>query len=127
MTRPVGLRSTLPRLAKWTNSCWKPLRPPVLTVPILKSTVFGPGTFDSTATIVRSRILICTFALFCGFDVASWCEASATMPPTHSPGGVPDGTWTVNPTCRFAPGASVTEVESSVIHDPARVGVLSVS
>jgi len=49
------------------------------------------------------------------------------MPPTHSPGGVPDGTWTENPTCRFAPGASVTRVESSVIHEPARVGVLSVS
>ena len=99
----------------------------LLTEPIRKSTTFGPGTLDSTATIVRSRILIWTFAFCCGFEVACWPEASATMPPTHSPGGVPDGTWTVNPTCRFAPGARVTEVESSVIHEPARVGVLSVS
>ena len=96
-------------------------------MPIRKSTTPGPGTFDSTATIVRSRILIWTFVLFFGFDVATWRAASATMPPTHSPGGVPAGTCTVNPTWRCAPGASVTEVESSVIHEPARVGVLLVS
>ena len=56
-------------LAKCTNSCWKPLRPPVVTVPILKSTTRGPGTLDSTATIVRLRILIWTFAFCCDVEL----------------------------------------------------------
>ena len=86
VTVPAGFESTLPVFATCTITFWKPLVPPVVTLPIVKSTTGGPGTFTCTATIVRSRIVICTCAFWPGVCDATLFFDSATMPDTHWPG-----------------------------------------
>ena len=86
VTVPVGLTRTFPLFAMCVMSSWKPRWPPVVTPPIVNASFGGPGTFTCTATIVRSRILIWTFAFCFDFCPVTWRDVSATMPPTHCPG-----------------------------------------
>ena len=126
VTVPVGLTRTFPVFAMCVTICWKPRCPPVVTRPIVKPSTGGPGTFTCTATIVRSRILIRTLALFFDFGWLTWCEVSATTPPTHCPGFVFAGTRTVNGTVRCCPGLSVSVDFASEIHAPACCALRSV-
>ena len=66
-----------------------------MTVPIVNETIGVPGTFTCTATIVRLRMRIRTFALCLAFGPCAACVVSATMPPTHWPGTALDGARTV--------------------------------